>query len=83
MNREVLLTAIKKIPLEMNKCSMCGYQCSYYFDGERFGYDSGCDCTYGRGGWKPRPKEDLDFYLNEPSWEPILEKFVAEANANN
>jgi hypothetical protein len=83
MERAILLAAIKKMPLPMNKCSMCGYECSYYFNGKRFGYDSGCDCTYGRGGWKPSPETDLDFYLQEPTWQPRLEKFVAEANANS
>jgi hypothetical protein len=83
MEREVLLGAIKKIPLKINTCSICGYECCFYFNGEMFGYDSGCGCTYGRGGWRPRPETELDFYLQQPSWQPTLEKFVAEANGLN
>jgi hypothetical protein len=80
MEREVLLTAIKKMRLPIHTCSICGYRCSFYFKGDQLGYDSGCDCTYGRGGWQPRHDKELDFYLNEPTWKSTLEKFVTEAN---
>ena len=80
MTRNILLAAIKKKPLYIHDCSMCGYQCAFYYEGDQFGYDSGCDCTRWPTLWSPRDESELDFYLNSPSWKPILEKFIADAS---
>jgi len=74
-----LLLAIKKSPLFIHSCSMCGYECQFMFDGELLGYDSGCYCTGGCGGWSPVSESQLDFYL-DPShgWISKLETFIQE-----
>lgn len=63
---------IKKImrykKFSFHKCSMCGYHCGYIYKGDNLYYDSGCDCTYQRGGWQPRPPEDiLEFFKMNPN----------------
>lgn len=77
ITKEKLLETIKVKPLVINTCSMCGYECSFYFKGDMLGYDSGCYCTNMSGGWTPRKEAEIDFYL-EPShgWLPQLEEFV-------
>lgn len=79
MNRETLLAAIKTKPLPIHSCSICGYQCSFYFVDEQFGYDSGCDCSRYPLMWTPRDVDELDFYLNEASWAETLREFVSTA----
>jgi hypothetical protein len=76
---EALKDAIRKKPLVIHACSMCGYECSFYYKRDQLGYDSGCYCTYGRGGWAPRDDNELSFYLNpEHGWAKTLNKFVNE-----
>jgi len=84
LTRERLLNAIKNKPLPISTCSMCGYECSFSFKGDALGYDSGCDCTYGAGGWQPRSEDDLDFYLNpEHNWIEKLKMFCEETEKEN
>ncbi len=75
--REQLLEAIRKKPLLIHTCSICEYRCCFYFVNDVFGYDIGCDCTYGRGGWSPRDINELDFYLDpRHGWLEIIRQFV-------
>jgi hypothetical protein len=62
---------------KLHSCSMCGYDCGWFFDNEQMYYDSGCDCTR-RYIATPSPISDLYFYLN-PSHGHIsnIEKFIA------
>lgn len=78
LNKTNLLYAIKKKPLIIRNCSICEYPLAYFYNGEQFGFDAGCDCTNRYGGWEPRSTEDIDFYLNEPSWTPKLQAFIEE-----
>lgn len=60
--------------LVLHNCSMCNYPCGFSWFNGQLAYDTGCDCTYGAGGFQPREDSELDFYLNNPRW---LEKFKA------
>lgn len=76
ITKEQLISAIKKRPLIIHRCSICEYPCSFSYRGDMLGYDSGCDCTYQRGGWEPRDEAALDFYLDpEHGWEKELGSF--------
>lgn len=77
--REQLIAAIRVKPLIINNCSVCAYPCAFEFQGDKFGYDSGCDCVSGPLylGWQPRPVEELDFYLDpQHGWEKKLTTFM-------
>ena len=78
LTRQILLEAIKKKPLPMNKCSLCGYQCCFVFKEDQLGYDSGCYCV-SYDGWAPEYETALDFYLDPVNGHVgNLEKFVKE-----
>ena len=83
---EQLKEQAKKIGLEfwkVNSCSMCGYDCGYVIRGENVGYDTGCDCTYGRGGIEPRTWENLagTYNMNQPENNPkISAEYLKELN---
>lgn len=83
MTREVLLQAIKKKRLVIHSCGFCKYECSFYYKDEQLGYDSGCECTYFRGGWTPRDESEVDFYLQSQSWDKTLKEFVESTNDNS
>jgi hypothetical protein len=73
--KEELKEQAEKIGLsfwKIHTCSMCGYDCGYVIQGENVGYDSGCDCTYGRGGIQQRSWEELTeaFNRNQPENNP-------------
>lgn len=76
----------KKIGLyfyPVHECSMCRYACGYVIEEDSVGYDSGCDCTFGRGGVEPRDWEDLAecYNMNQPeNNQKISEKFLQELN---
>lgn len=78
LNLTNLLYAIEKKPLIIRECSICQYPLSFSFVGSRLGYDTGCECTNFAGGWEPRAKEELGWYINEPSWQPKLQAFIDE-----
>jgi hypothetical protein len=48
----------------IHNCSFCGYDCGYVFEGDLVGYDSGCHCTYRRGGIEPRSWDSVAECIN-------------------
>lgn len=67
--------------LVIHNCSMCGYGCGYTWDAVSKGwfYDTGCYCTYMRGGWEPREESVIREFLSmSPEWvKRNLAAFVA------
>jgi hypothetical protein len=55
--------------LVIHNCGMCGYECGYsWFNGKLY-YDTGCNCTYGAGGFEPREEESIRQFLEmNPEW---------------
>lgn len=53
--------------IPIHKCSMCGYQCGYFWSGEQLMYDPGCYCVSGDP--EPRSETQLIMFLHEnPTW---------------
>lgn len=59
-----VLNAMKTAPLPERACSICGYEMSWFLDGEQLMFDPGCNCS-SRGPKPPetRTRDDLAFYL--------------------
>jgi hypothetical protein len=51
------------------ECSMCGYELAYMWKEEGLFFDTGCHCTYMRGGLEPRTIDHLkEFMEMNPGW---------------
>lgn len=51
-----------------HRCTLCGYQTAYVFDGDAVYFDPGCDCTYGRNV-RPSSYESLAETFNRQTPE--------------
>lgn len=50
-------------------CGMCGYDLSYIWKGDELFFDTGCHCTYMRGGLEPAELRRLEEFLEmNPGW---------------
>lgn len=61
----------------LHNCSMCGYPCKFFSDGNALFYDAGCDCV--RGPFRERfcAWDELDFYFEPKHGHiPSIEKWV-------
>lgn len=53
----------------IRNCSICGYEMSYMFRGDKVFYDTGCTCTYNRGDLEPRMWEQVaESYNRNVQW---------------
>ncbi len=50
----------------IHDCSMCGYHCGYYFDGDKVEYDNGCGCSM-----QPRSPR---------TWDSVAEHYNMQTN---